>query len=54
MAKNKPIKHYITPILYYTKGVGLECKIDVIEIPKAFCEDELFIDEEKYKLPDVT
>ena len=54
MAQNKSIKHYVTSIVYFAKSVGLECKFDAIEIPKALCEDDLFIDEEKYKLPDVT
>mgnify|MGYP000199808014 CR=1 FL=1 len=54
MAQNKPIKYYDETIVYFAKNVGLECKFDAIEIPKALCEDNLLIDEEKYKLPDVT
>lgn len=54
MAQNKPIKHYVEPIVYFAKNVGLECKFDAIEIPQTLCEDNWYIDEEKYKLPDVT
>lgn len=52
---------YVTPIdivslsmIRFAKKAGLECKIKAIEIPKAFLADDLFIDDEKYKLIDVT
>lgn len=49
-----PIDIVSISMIRFAKSVGLECKFDAIEIPKAFCADDLFIDEEKYKLPDVT
>ena len=49
-----PIDIVSISMIRFAKSVGLECKFDVIEIPKALCADDLFIDEEKYKLPDVT
>lgn len=49
-----PIDIVSISMIRFAKNVGLECKFDAIEIPKALCADDLFIDEEKYKLPDVT
>lgn len=49
-----PIDIVSISMIRFAKSVGLECKFDAIEIPKALCADDLFIDEEKYKLPDVT
>lgn len=49
-----PIDIVSISMIRFAKSVGIECKFDVIEIPKALCADDLFIDEEKYKLPDVT
>lgn len=49
-----PIDIVSISMIRFAKSVGLECKFEAIEIPKALCADDLFIDEEKYKLPDVT
>ena len=49
-----PIDIVSISMIRFAKSVGLECKFEAIEIPKALCADELLIDEEKYKLPDVT
>ena len=49
-----PIDIVSISMIRFAKNVGLECKFEAIEIPKALCADELLIDEEKYKLPDVT
>ena len=49
-----PIDIVSISMIRFAKNVGLECRFDAIEIPKALCADELLIDEEKYKLPDVT
>lgn len=49
-----PIDIVSISMIRFAKSVGLECKFDAIEIPKALCADDLFIGEEKYKLPDVT
>lgn len=48
-----PIDIVSISMIRFAKSVGLECKFDAIEIPKALCADDLIIDEEKYKLPDV-
>lgn len=48
-----PIDIVSISMIRFAKSVGLECKFDAIEIPKALCADDLWIDEEKYKLPDV-
>ncbi len=49
-----PIDIVSISMIRFAKSVGLECKFEAIEIPKALCADDLLIDEEKYKLPDVT
>lgn len=48
-----PIDIVSISMIRFAKSVELECKFDAIEIPKALCADDLIIDEEKYKLPDV-
>lgn len=48
-----PIDIVSISMIRFAKSVGIECKFDAIEIPKVLCADNLFIDEEKYKLPDV-
>lgn len=41
-------------MIKFAKAVGINCNVDVVEIPRFLLEDNLEIDKEKYCLPNLT